>query len=127
MRIPAIIQHQGIRTPLIPFDELAEITKEAFAFHSALLSLWNQQKQLFLDFRDRILPFDDHYKAVIEFTFDDNSLDGFRTYWPNGMVGTYRRHADGRSDGLNLTFRQDGSIDFFVGLYAQKPEHSRRW
>lgn len=114
-------KRQSMRTPLIPFDELAEVTNEAFAFHSALLSLWNRQKQLFIDFQDKILPFDDKYKAVIEFTFDDNSLDGFRTYWPNGMVGTYRRHADGRSDGLNLEFRPDGSIDFFVGLYAQRP------
>lgn len=114
-------KRQGVKTPLISFDELAEVTNEGFAFHSALLSLWNRQKQLFQDFRRKILPFDDHYKAVIEFTFDDTVLDGFRTYWPNGMVGTYRRHADGRSDGLNLTFKPDGSIDFFVGLYAQKP------
>jgi hypothetical protein len=114
-------KRQGIRTQLIPFDELAEITNEAFAFHSALLALWRRQKQLCLDFRGRILPFDDHYKAVVEFTFDGHSLDGFRTYWPNGMIGTYRRHADGRSDGLNLAFRSDGSIDFFVGIYAERP------
>ncbi len=114
-------KRQGMRTTLIPFDELAEVTNEAFAFHSALLSLWSRQKKLFLDFRGKILPFDDYYKAVIEFTFDDNSLDGFRTYWPNGMIGTYRRHADGRSDGSNLSFRPDGSIDFFIGISATRP------
>jgi hypothetical protein len=106
---------------LISFDELARLTNDAFAFHSALLLLWKRQRKLFIDFRGKILPYDDHYKGVIEFTFEGDSLNGFRTYWPNGMVGVCARNADGQSHAQNISFRPDGSIDFFVGLLASTP------
>ena len=106
---------------LISFDELARLTNQAFAFHSALLLLWKRQRKLFIDFRGKILPYDDHYKGVIEFTFEGDSLNGFRTYWPNGMVGLCARDADGQSHAQNIIFRPDGSIDFFVGLLASNP------
>jgi hypothetical protein len=112
---------QGINTPLIPFAELAEVTSEAFAFHSALLALWKRQRKLFIDFRGKILPYDDHYKGVIEFTFEDDSLNGFRVYWPNGTTGVCARSAAGRCLAQNIVFRPDGSIDFFVGILASRP------
>jgi hypothetical protein len=108
-------------TPLITFDEVAEVTSEAFAFHSALLALWRRQRKLFVDFKGKILPYDEHYKGVIEFTFEDDSLNGFRVYWPNEMVGVCSRNADGQTDARNIQFEPDGSINFFVGLYASRP------
>jgi hypothetical protein len=112
---------QGVDTPLIPFDELAKVTSECFAFHSALLLLWKRQLRLFIDFRGKLLPYDDRYKGVIEYTFEDDSLNGFRVYWPNGTVGVCSRNADGQSHAQNIEFERDGSINFFVGLYASKP------
>lgn len=108
-------------TPLITFDELGEVTSEAFAFHSALLALWKRQKKLFIDFRGKILPYDGHYKGVIEFTFEDDSLNGFRVYWPNGTIGVCARNADGQSYAQNIRFEPDGSINFFVGILASHP------
>lgn len=112
---------EGCNTPLIPFEELGEVTSEAFAFHSALLALWKRQKRLFIDFRGKILPYDDRYKGVIEFTFESDSLNGFRVYWPNETVGVCAHSADGQSEAQNIVFRPDGSIDFFVGLLASQP------
>jgi hypothetical protein len=42
LRLLSALQYskrKGVYTPLIPFDELGEVTSEAFAFHSALLVL----------------------------------------------------------------------------------------
>jgi hypothetical protein len=97
------------------------VTSEAFAFHSALLALWKRQKKLFIDFRGKILPYDGHYKGVIEFTFEDDSLNGFRVYWPNGTIGVCARNADGQSYAQNIRFEPDGSINFFVGILASHP------
>jgi hypothetical protein len=111
---------EGVNTPLITFDELGKITSNAFAFHSALLSLWKRQRKFFVDFRGKILPYDYHYKGVIEFTFDDDSLNGFRVYWPNGTVSMCARNADGQSFAQNIRFDPDGSINFFVGVLANR-------
>lgn len=112
---------EGVNTPLITFDELGEVTSEAFAFHSALLVLWKRQRKLFIDFRGKILPYDDRYKGVIEFTFEGDSLNGFRVYWPNGTVGVCARNADGQTEARNIEFEPDGSINFFVGILASHP------
>jgi hypothetical protein len=113
---------EGVNTPLISFDELGEVTSEAFAFHSALLVLWKRQRKLFIDFRGKILPYDDRYKGVIEFTFEEDSLNGFRVYWPNGTVGVCSHNADGQSVAQNIQFEPDGSINFFVGILANHPD-----
>ena len=112
---------ERVYTPLITFDEVGEVTSEAFAFHSALLALWKRQRKLFIDFRGKIFPYDDRYKGVIEFTFEDDSLNGFRVYWPNETVGVCARDADGQSYAQNIRFEPDGSINFFVGLLASHP------
>jgi hypothetical protein len=112
---------EGMFTPLVTFDEVAAVTSEAFAFYSALHTLWERQRKLFIDFKGKILPYDDRYKGVIEFTFEDDSLNGFRVYWPNQTVGVCARNADGQTVANNIEFPPDGSIDFFVGEYAQHP------
>ena len=111
---------EGVNTPLITFDELGEVTSEAFAFHSALEALWKRQRKLFIGYRGKFLPYDSHYKGIIEFTFEADSLNGFRVYWPNGMVGMCARDADGQSDAQNIEFEPDGSINFFVGTLASR-------
>jgi hypothetical protein len=112
---------EGAFTALITFEELGEITSEAFAFHSALLVLWKRQRKLFIDFKDKILPYDAHYKGVIEFTFDGDSLNGFRVYWPNESVSICARNLDGQSIAVNIRFEPDESINFFVGTVASHP------
>ena len=112
---------KGVQPPVIELDELGELTRDAFAFHSALIILWKRQRRLFINFKGKILPYDFHYKGVIEFTFEDDSLNGFRAYWPNGTTCVCMRDTDGNSIAQNVRFRPDGSVDFFVGVLASRP------
>jgi hypothetical protein len=112
---------RGVYTPLITFDELAEVTNDAFAFHSALLALYKRARNTFTDFRDCFLPYDPHYKGILEFTFDGDTLTGFRTYWPNGTIGMCCRALDGQSYAQNIRFNPDGSVNFMVGILASRP------
>jgi len=112
---------EGCNTPLISFDELADLTRNAFAFHSSLRMLYDRQRRLWIGFRSKFLPFDSYYKGVIEFTFEDGTLNGFRVYWPNGTVGIFGRQQLGACYAQNLRFRPNGSIDFMVGIIAARP------
>ncbi len=94
-----------------------ESMNDAFAFFSALLMLYNRAKSSFRGFHHSILPFDWHYKGLLELTFEGNDLTGFRTYWPNESLSIYARTKEGCT-AQNLTFEADGSINFMVGLYA---------
>jgi hypothetical protein len=105
----------GTNTPLIAFDELGEVTSEAFAFHSALLQLWRRQRTLFTDFRGKFLPYDEAYKGILEYLFEGDVLNGFRAYWPNGTISTCTRTINGQSTAQNIAFNDDDSINFFVG------------
>ena len=111
----------GILTPEIPFDELAEITSDAFAFHSALLALWRRARKSVTDFRGKFLPYDQYYKGILEFMYDGDTVIGFRVYWPNGMLSTCTRNENGQSWAQNIHFDPDGSINFFLGVFASNP------
>jgi hypothetical protein len=108
------------RTPLVPFADIAELTNNAFGFHSALNILFKRQLTLLSDFRGKIMPFDDYYKGVIEYTFEDNQLAGFRVYWPNETIGVFHRQSDGACYAQNLRFNPNGSINFMVGVMASQ-------
>ena len=112
---------EGTLTPEITFDELAEITNDAFAFHSALLALWRRARNTFTDFRGKFLPYDQHYKGIVEFMFEGDTLTGFRVYWPNGTLSICARSENGQSWAQNIRFERDGSINFFLGLFASSP------
>lgn len=112
---------QNILTPVVEFAELEEIISNAFAFYSALFALYERCRNSFTDFKDKLIPFDCHYKGIMEFVFGkDDGLIGFRVYWPNGSQSEFSRTEAG-CVGQNITFDSDGSINFFVGIYAVKP------
>jgi len=108
-------------TPVVEIDELNELFVNAFAFYSALFALYERCRKSFGDFKNAFLPYDGHYKGVLQLLFDEEDrLMGYRVYWPNQTVGEYRRGRSG-CGGSNFTFDPDGSINFFVGLYASNP------
>ena len=112
---------EGYYTPRIGLEELDEVIMSAFACFSALFSLYERCRRSFGDFKCAFLPYDGHYKGILQFLFDaDGVLIGFRLYWPNGTTGEYARTKDACT-GHNLSFDPDGSINFMVGLYASKP------
>lgn len=112
----------GIYSPVIEFTELAALIKDAFAFYGALFSLYDRCRRSFkAGFKDIFLPYDLHYKGILELLFDSSeALAGFRVYWPNGSYGEYSR-TDSGCGGQNIEFNPDGSINFMVGLYASSP------
>jgi hypothetical protein len=114
-------KNEGYYTPRIGLEELDEVIMNAFACFSALFSLYERCRRSFGDFQCAFLPYDGHYKGVLQFVFDaDGVLIGFRVYWPNGTTGEYARTKDACT-GHNLSFDPDGSINFMVGLYASTP------
>jgi hypothetical protein len=111
----------GYYTPSVEYEELTPLINNALAFYSALFSLYNRCRRSFTDFKGKILPYDLYYKGLLEFLFDtEDVLVGFRVYWPNGVYGEYSRIEDS-SGALNIRFDPDGSINFFVGVYASMP------
>lgn len=112
---------RGHGTPVVDFDELGELITNAFAFYSALFALYERCRRSFTDFKNAIMPYDVHYKGLMELVFDvEDRLIGFRVYWPNGTLSQYSRTKDG-CVGTNIVFNTDRSINFMVGLYASKP------
>ena len=107
-------------TQVVAFDELADLVNGAFAFYSALLQLYERALTLLKDFEFAFLPFDSHYKGLLELVFDDGVLVGFRAYWPNGTLSEYKRQIAGCT-ATNIVFNPDGSMNFFVGLHAAQP------
>ena len=109
----------GNLTPAVPFDELDSIVHRSFAFYSAIMELHRRTRHRLSGLKHKILPYDEHYKGLLELIFEDDLLCGFRTYWPNGSNSEFTRTRAGCS-GINMTFENDGSINFMVGVYASK-------
>jgi hypothetical protein len=106
---------------VVDFDELNELITNAFAFYSALFSLYERCRRSFTHLKNAFLPYDIHYKGLLEFVFDtENRLIGFRIYWPNESYSEYSRTKDG-SSGANILPNPDRSINFMVGIYASDP------
>jgi hypothetical protein len=111
---------KNVITPVIEFDELDDVLTNAFAFYSALFTLYDRCRRSFGGFKNAFIPYDVHYKGLLELMFDEEDrLIGYRVYWPNNHYSEYHRTKEG-CNGLNISFDPDGSINFFVGLYASK-------
>ena len=111
---------EGYVTPRVALEELDELITNAFAFFSSLFALYERCLRSFGDFKNAFMPYDSHYKGVIEYLFENDSrLIGFRVYWPNGTTGEYIRTKDACL-ATNIHFDPDGSINFMVGLIASR-------
>jgi hypothetical protein len=110
---------KGYLSHSVTFAELDSILRRSFAFYSAVMALHRRARRQLSGLRNKLLPYDGHYKGLLELLFEDDLLCGFRTYWPNGSNSEFTRTHAGCS-GVNTTFEKDGSINFMVGLYASK-------
>jgi hypothetical protein len=81
---------------VVEFDELEELITAAFAFYTALFSLYERCRGSFTDFENAIVPYDVPYKGLLELLFDsEDKLIGFHVYWPNGSYSMYARSLSG--------------------------------
>ena len=114
-------RRSGCASPVVEWAELIELVTETFAFYNALFALYERCRKSFGDFRNAFLPFDAHYKGLLQLVFDEEErLIGFRAYWPNGSLSEYTRSRKG-STAMNLDFGADRSIGLMVGEYASRP------
>jgi hypothetical protein len=114
---------KGYLTPAVSLDELGVVIQRAFAFYSAVMQLHERARHQLMDFKDMIVPYDGHYKGLLELLFEDDALAGYRAYWPNASNSEFSRTRAGCS-AMNVTFDDDGSMNFMVGLYAPKGRRS---
>jgi hypothetical protein len=113
-------KNKGYLSKVVSWEELTELFIDTFAFYTALFSLYDRCTKSFGDFTNAFIPYDGHYKAVLQLVFDEEQrLIGFRAFWPNSSVSEWSRTKQG-CGGINLSFDADGSVNFFVGLYASK-------
>ena len=116
-----VSRRNGYASPVVEWDELVGLVTETFAFYRALFALYERCRTSFGDFRNALMPFDAHYKGLLQLMFDEQQrLVGFRAYWPNGSLSEFTRAEKG-STALNLDFNSDRRIDFMVGEYASRP------
>jgi hypothetical protein len=114
-------KREQVYTPVVELDELNSLVVDTFAFYRAFFGLYDRSRKSFGDFSNAFLPYDTHYKGVLQLLFDEEgALVGFRVYWPNESTSEYSRSKKG-CVGTNLIFDPDGSINFMVGLYATRP------
>jgi hypothetical protein len=111
---------EGYFTSAVPLDELSEIIFNTFEFYRAIMALHQRARRQLRDFKNKVLPYDLHYKGLLELLFEDDLVAGFRTYWPNGSRSEFSRTRDG-SRAINVVLEKDGSVNFMVDLYARHP------
>lgn len=112
----------GSKAFRIPYAELDEIISAAKAFISSFFQAELSTRQTWGLQKHQALPYDRHYKGLIEILVDHQDLMcGFRVHWPNGSESTYRRTEDG-IEMTNCYFDPDGAtIALFVNQYAKDP------
>jgi len=92
------LSKRGMYAPEVSLDELSDLTTDAFAFYSVVFGVHERTLQSFRDFKNAFIPYDGHYKGVLECVFDDHDrLVGFWVYWPNGTRGEYARTKNARA------------------------------
>lgn len=114
----------GQRAFKIPYEDLDRILTCAKAFITAFFSAEQLARQVWGAQKQRAIPYDAHYKGLMEVLVDDKDLlCGFRVHWPNNSQSTYRRTKDGIDMTNCMLDMKNKTVDLFVDRYAQKPGH----
>lgn len=112
----------GIKAFEISYSELNDILTKAKAFIAAYFQIEFHARDIWGGVRGKALPYDSHYKGLLECLADDDGLlCGFAIHWPNNSASTYRR-TEKAVEMLNLSVSPSrADLETFVGLYASKP------
>lgn len=107
---------------VIPLEKLYETITRCKVFYSTFFEIERAARHSFGGIAKKALPYDAHYKGLLEVLADnDGTMCGFRVHWPNGSESTYRRTEDGIEMINCMLAMQHNTIEFMVGMYAQKP------
>lgn len=119
-----VISREGYPNSVLnlSYESLDKTLSAARAFISAFFGLELESRRSWGACAGRALPYDPHYKGMMEVLADrDGLMNGFKVHWPNGEESWYRRTSDA-IDMVNCFFdsNQD-TVQCFVGLYARNP------
>ncbi len=112
----------GTKAFKLSYDDLDALIMKAKAFISAFFQLEVDARVVWGLRKGRAIPYDAHYKGLMEVLVDDRDLMcGFAVHWPNNSQSTYRRTEAG-VEMVNCTVNvKRATLDLWVDLYARKP------
>lgn len=112
----------GLRAFGITFEDLDGILTKAKVFISIFFGLEREARRRWGEYLGRGMPYDTHYKGILEVLVDDESLlNGFKVHWPNNTESVYRRTPDGVEMTNCLLDLEHANIELFVGSRARRP------
>lgn len=97
----------------IAVELLDRLIAECFAFYGALLYLHREWLRVLG--RGKRFHKWPNYEVLEILSSDEDGVYGFHVHFSNGSRGTYTRRKSG-IEAINLTFENDGGINFMVGL-----------
>lgn len=112
----------GINAFILSFEELNEVLTKAKVFIGTFFGLEREARRLWGTFAGRGMPYDPHYKGIMEVLIDDEGLmNGFKVHWPNASESVYRRTQNGIDMTNCMLDVNNATITLFVDLYARNP------
>jgi hypothetical protein len=112
----------GINAFVLSFEELNEVLTKAKVFIGTFFGLEREARRLWGTFAGRGMPYDPHYKGIMEVLIDDEGLmNGFKVHWPNASESVYRRTQNGIDMANCMLDVNNATITLFVDLYALNP------
>ena len=105
----------------IPLENLDKTLTKAKAFYSMFFGLDHAARHTWGGMAAKALPYDPHYKGLLEVLSDDMGLMcGFKVHWPNSSESTYRRTETGIEMTNCMLAMKQNTIELMFGSYAQK-------
>lgn len=106
----------------IPYPELDDLLTKAKVFIVTFFGLEAEARRQWGSFARRGLPYDPHYKGIMEVLVDDDGLlNGFKVHWPNRCDSFYRRGTEGIEMTNCFLDIKNATVQMFVGTYARRP------
>jgi hypothetical protein len=106
----------------ITFEELDNLITKAKVFIGTFFDLEREARRQWGSYSGRGIPYDPHYKGIMEVLVDDDGLmNGFKVHWPNASESLYRRTRDGIDMANCMLDLKNANVSLFVDLYARDP------
>jgi hypothetical protein len=112
----------GTKAFNISYEELDKLIFHAKAFIAAYFLADMTARQVWGLRKGRAIPYDSHYKGLMEILVDDSDLMcGFKVHWPNNSESVYRRTKQEVDMANCMVDPRNGTLSLFVDLYARAP------
>jgi hypothetical protein len=112
----------GMKAFRLTYDEVNLLITKTKSYIAAFLQIDTDARQIWGLQRGKAIPYDGHYKGLMEVLVDDQDLlCGFAVHWPNNSQSTYRRTERGVDMTNCMVDPKNATIQLWVDLYARNP------